>query len=134
MSGFSLLIYIYIYIGARAQDHILGLGLYPSNLNSICILLRQFIWTNASSNMNTCILGQWIHSTIWCLFLLNHLSDSYQPLSNSFRPSSLTHSLQIHCIGLIRPRPRIIWARTSNRDPIIGAVCGKNLVLNENND
>ena len=25
-------------------------------------------------------------------------------------PSSLTHSLQIHCIGLIGPRPNIIWA------------------------
>ena len=30
--------------------------------------------------------------------------------TNSFGLSSLTHSLQIHCIGLIGPRPHIIWA------------------------
>ena len=42
-------------------------GIFGSNLNnicSICILLRQFIRTNASLDMNTCVLGQLIHSVI----------------------------------------------------------------------
>ena len=30
-----------------------------------------------------------------------------------------SHSLQIHCVGLIGPRPHIIWAWTANRDPTI---------------
>jgi len=31
----------------------------------------------------------------------------------------LTHSLQIHCIGLIGPRLHMFWAWATNRDPTV---------------
>ena len=74
--------------------------------------------------MNECLLGyEYLCPQIvnpfsyMILFLRNHLEDSYQPLSNSPGPSSLTHFLQIYCIGLIGPIHHITWAWTSNRDP-----------------
>ena len=40
----------------------------------------------------------------------------------SSKPSYWTHSLKIHCNGSAGPRS---WAQSENRDPTIGAVCGK---------
>ena len=37
-------------------------------------------------------------------------SIQYLPLFNSLGPSSLTHFLQIYCIGLIRPKSHTSWA------------------------
>ena len=53
--------------------------------------------------MSTCLLGHGVHS--------------YQLLSNSLKPSSLTHSLQIYCTGLTEPRSHTIWAWAANCDP-----------------
>ena len=36
---------------------------------------------------------------------------------HSLKPSSLTHSLQIYCIGLTGPRSHTSWAWTAKRDP-----------------
>ena len=35
----------------------------------------------------------------------------------SLGPSSVTHSLQIHCIGLLGPKPHNCWAWAPNCDP-----------------
>ena len=40
------------------------------------------------------------------------------------KPSSLAHSLQIHCTGLAGLRPHASWAGPEKSDPTIGAVCG----------
>ena len=49
-------------------------------------------------------------------------------LSKSLGPSSLTHSLQIYCIGLIGPISHTFWAWAVNHDPTIRAVCREELV------
>ena len=49
------------------------------------------------------------------LFVFNCHLIQYQPLSNSLGPSSLTHSLQIYCIGLIGPRSHTSWAWAVNQ-------------------
>ena len=49
------------------------------------------------------------------------------------KSSSLIHSLQIHCTGLIGLRSHASWAWAEKRDPIIGAVCGKSLYVSECN-
>ena len=38
---------------------------------------------------------------------------------HTLKSSSLTHSLQIHCIGLIGLRSHTSWAWTEKRDPTI---------------
>ena len=53
---------------------------------------------------------------------------------HTFKPSSLAHSLQIHCIGFTGLRIHASWAWLGKRVPIIGAVCGKSLCVSKRND
>ena len=52
--------------------------------------------------MSTCLLGHGVHP--------------YQLLSNSLKPSSLTHFLQIYCTWLTEPKSHTIWAWAANCD------------------
>ena len=56
-----------------------------------------------------------INSIHLCLIVVNTILT----VIHALKPSFLTHSLQIYCIGLIGPRPYIIWACTANCDPTI---------------
>ena len=49
-------------------------------------------------------------------------------LFNSLGPSTLTHSLQSYCIGLIGPTLHTFWAWIVNRDPTI--ILSKYFLLN----
>ena len=52
---------------------------------------------------------------------------------HALKPSSLTNSLQIHCIGLTSPRSHTPWAWAIKCVPTIHAVCGKSLCVSECN-
>ena len=67
------------------------------------------------------------------LFVPDYCLTLYKPLFKSLGLSSLTHYLQIYCTRLIVPRFHIFWIWATNRDPTIGAICGKNLSGSENN-
>ena len=53
------------------------------------------------------LLERKVHLHQNLLFVFDCHLIQYQPLSNPLGSSSSTHSLQIYCIGLIRPRPHI---------------------------
>ena len=44
-------------------------------------------------------------------------SNKAQGPTHALGPSSLTHSLQIYCIGLIGSRSPILWVWATNQDP-----------------
>ena len=76
------------------------LSLYLTVINTYnCGLLRLKVY-----------LYQYIIFVLECHLIL------YQPLFNSLGPNSVTHSLQIYCIGLIKPRSHILWVWATNRD------------------
>ena len=52
---------------------------------------------------------------------------------HTLKPSSLAHSLSIHCIGLTGLRSHASWTWPEKRDPTIGAVCGKSLCASKCN-
>ena len=52
---------------------------------------------------------------------------------HTLRPNSSIHSLQIHCNGLTGVRSHTSWVWAEERDPTIGAVCGKSLYVGECN-
>ena len=58
-----------------------------------------------------------IHWHQYLLFALDCLLIQHWLLPNSLRPSSLTHTLQINCIGLIGPRLHTFWAWAPNCAP-----------------
>ena len=83
--------------------------------------------------MNTCLFRQEVHSYYYLLVVLDCHLVPYQPLSNSLRPSSLTHSLQIYYIWLTRPISHTLWEWVAKRVPTIGDICGENLCNSECN-
>ena len=52
---------------------------------------------------------------------------------HTLTPSSLAHSLQIHCTGLTGLRSHASWTRAEKRGPTIGAVCEKSLCVSDCN-
>ena len=78
--------------------------------------------------MNTCLLGQEVHSYQYFLFVLNCHPIPYQPLSNLLGLNSLTHSLQIYCTRLTGPISHTPWAWACERPrprPVLYGMLGQ---------
>ena len=61
---------------------------------------------------------EWIYLDQSFSLLFDYLSNPFYPLSNSLGPSSLTHSLQIYCTGLIGPTSLYILGLDSKNMPL----------------
>ena len=66
-------------------------------------------------------------SVHFCLIVMNTILTVIRAL----KPSSLTHSPQIYCTGLVGPRSYTSWAWVTKRASTIGAVYGKSLCVSE---
>ena len=93
---------------------------------TLVTILIQYLLEQSSSNCAENKISL-INSIHLCLIVVNTILT----VIHALKPSSLTHSLQIHCIRLIGPRSHTPWAWVAKRVPTIGAVCGKSLCVSE---